>query len=153
MSQYNIGPKIGIEGEREFRAQISRINSEYRSMDSYLKALDQSMAQNGRSQEALAAKSNVLRQQIGLEEQRYKELSKALEGAAAAYGENSQEALRFRGALLDAENTVATLARELGDTEDEMQRLANGIDDVGESADSAESKVLSFGDIDRKSVV
>ena len=39
MSQYNIGPKIGIEGEREFRSQISRINSEYRSMDSYLKAL------------------------------------------------------------------------------------------------------------------
>ena len=36
MSQYNIGPKIGIDGEREFRAQISRINSEYRSMDSYL---------------------------------------------------------------------------------------------------------------------
>lgn len=147
MSQYNIGPKIGIEGEREFRAQISRINSEYRSMDSYLKALDKSMAQNGRSQEALAAKSNVLRQQIGLEEQRYKELSKALEGAAAAYGENSQEALRFRGALLDVENTVATLSRKLGDTEDEMQKLASGIDDVGESADSAEPKVLSFGDM------
>ena len=147
MSQYNIGPKIGIEGEREFRAQISRINSEYRSMDSYLKALDKSMAQNGRSQEALAAKSNVLRQQIGLEEQRYKELSTALERAAAAYGENSQEALRFRGALLDVENTVATLSRELGDTEDEMQKLANGIDDVGESADSAEPKVLSFGDM------
>lgn len=147
MSQYNIGPKIGIEGEKEFRAQISRINSEYRSMDSYLKALDKSMAQNGRSQEALAAKSNVLRQQIGLEEQRHKELSKALEGAAAAYGENSQEALRFRGALLDVENTVATLSRELGDTEDEMQKLANGIDDVGESADTAEPKVLSFGDM------
>lgn len=147
MSQYNIGPKIGIEGEREFRAQISRINSEYRSMDSYLKALDKSMAQNGRSQEALAAKSNVLRQQIGLEEQRYKELSLALERAAAAYGENSQEALRFRGALLDVENTVATLSRELGDTEDEMQKLANGIDDVGESADSAEPEVLSFGDM------
>lgn len=147
MSQYNIGPKIGIEGEKEFRAQITRINSEYRSMDSYLKALDKSMAQNGRSQEALAAKSNVLRQQIGLEEQRYKELSRALDGAAAAYGENSQEALRFRGALLDVENTVATLSRELGDTEDEMQKLANGIDDVGESADGAEPKVLSFGDM------
>lgn len=147
MSQYNIGPKIGIEGEKEFRAQITRINSEYRSMDSYLKALDKSMTQNGRSQEALAAKSNVLRQQIGLAEQRYKELSTALERAAAAYGENSQEALRFRGALLDVENTVATLSRELGDTEDEMQKLANGIDDVGESADSAEPKVLSFGDM------
>ena len=36
MSQYNIGPRIGIEGEAQFRQQISRINSEYRSMDSYL---------------------------------------------------------------------------------------------------------------------
>lgn len=147
MSQYNIGPKIGIEGEREFRAQISRINSEYRSMDSYLKTLDKSMAQNGRSQEALAAKSNVLRQQMALQEQRHKELSEALAKASAAYGENSKEALRFQGALLDVDNTMASLSRELSKTEDEMQKLANGIDDVGESADSAEPKVLSFGDM------
>ena len=147
MSQYNIGPRIGIEGEAQFRQQISRINSEYRSMDSYLKALDKSMAQNGRSQEALAAKSNVLRQQIGLQEQRYASLSDAVEKATAKFGPGSDEVMRFQGTLLDVDNTMTSLVRELDSTEDELRRLSLGIDDVGDSADSAEPKVLSFGDM------
>lgn len=147
MSQYNIGPRIGIEGEAQFRAQISRINSEYRSMDSYLKALDKSMTQNGRSQEALAAKSNVLRQQIGLQEQRYAALSDAVQKATAKFGPGSDEVMRFQGALLDVDNTMTSLVRELDSTEDELRRLSLGIDDVGDSADSAEPKVLSFGDM------
>lgn len=147
MSQYNIGPRIGIEGEAQFRAQISRINSEYRSMDSYLKALDKSMAQNGRSQEALAAKSNVLRQQIGLQEQRYAALSDAVQKATAQFGPGSDEVMRFQGALLDVDNTMTSLARELDSTEDELRRLSRGIEDVGDSADSAETEVLSFGDM------
>lgn len=147
MSQYNIGPKIGIEGEGQFRAQISRINSEYRSMDSYLKTLDKSMAQSGKSQEALAAKGNVLRQQLALQEQRFEALAEVLARAKEKYGENSQEVMRYEGALLDVKNTQAQLTRELEDTEGEMRRLAAGIDDVGDSADSAEPKVLSFGDL------
>lgn len=147
MSQYNIGPKIGIEGEAQFRAQISRINSEYRSMDSYLKTLDRSMAQNGKSQEALAAKGNVLRQQLALQEQRYNALSEALEKVRAKENASAQEIMRYEGALLDVQNTQQQLTRELADTEDEMRRLAEGIEDVGDSAEVAEPKMLSFGDI------
>ena len=147
MSQYNIGPKIGIEGEREFRAQISRINSEYRSMDSYLQALDKSMAQNGRSQEALAAKGNALRQQIDLQQRKYEELYQMLQRVTAMEGDHTQEIMRFEGALLDVRNTTAQLTQELDDTERQLDNLANGIDDVGESADGAEPKVLSFGDM------
>ena len=147
MSQYNIGPRIGIEGEAQFRAQISRINSEYRSMDSYLKTLDRSMAQNGKSQEALAAKGNALRQQLALQEQRYNALSEALEKVRAKENASAQEIMRYEGALLDVQNTQAQLTRELADTEDEMRRLADGIEDVGESAEVAEPKMLSFGDV------
>lgn len=147
MSQYNIGPRIGIEGEAQFRQQISRINSEYRSMDSYLQTLDRSMAQNGKSQEALAAKGNVLRQQLALQEQRFEALSDALSKAREKYGDNSQEVMRYEGAILDVKNTQAQLTRELADTEDEMRRLAEGIEDVGDSAEVAEPKMLSFGDI------
>lgn len=147
MSQYNIGPKIGIEGEKEFRAQITRINSEYRSMDSYLQALDKSMAQNGRSQEALAAKGNALRQQIDLQQRKYEELYQMLQRVTAMEGDHTQEIMRFEGALLDVRNTTAQLTQELDDTERQLDNLANGIDDVGESADSSEPKVLSFGDM------
>lgn len=147
MSQYNIGPRIGIEGEAQFRQQISRINSEYRSMDSYLTTLDRSMAQNGKSQEQLAAKGNVLRQQLALQAQRFEALSDALSKAREKYGDNSQEVMRYEGAILDVKNTQAQLTRELADTEDEMRRLAEGIEDVGDSAEVAEPKMLSFGDV------
>ena len=147
MAQYNIGPRIGIEGEAQFRSQISRINSEYRSMDSYLKAVEKSMEQQGKTQELLASKGNALRQQLALQTQRFDALSDALAKAKAKYGENSQEVLRFEGALLDVKNTTAQLERELADTDRQLENLANGIGDVGDSADSAEPKVLSFGDM------
>lgn len=147
MAQYNIGPRIGIEGEAQFRSQISRINSEYRSMDSYLKAVEKSMEQQGKTQELLASKSNALRQQLALQTQRFDSLSDALAKAKAKYGENSQEVLRLEGALLDVKNTTAQLEREVADTDRQLENLANGIEDVGDSADSAEPKVLSFGDM------
>ena len=137
MAQYNIGPRIGIEGEAQFRSQISRINSEYRSMDSYLKAVEKSMEQQGKTQELLASKGNALRQQLALQTQRFDALSDALAKAKAKYGENSQEVLRFEGALLDVKNTTAQLEREIADTDRQLENLANGIEDVGDSADSA----------------
>lgn len=147
MSQYNIGPKIGIEGEGQFRAQISRINSEYRSMDSYLKALEKSMEQNGRSQEALASKSNVLRQQLLLQEQRYAALEDALSKATKEFGAGSDEVMRFQGALLDVDNTMTSLAKELDSTESELRNLSRGVEAVGDSSETAETQVMSFGDM------
>lgn len=147
MANYNIGPKIGIEGEKEFRAQISRINKEYSAMESYTKAVSTAMQQQGKSQELLASKANGLRQQLGLQEQKFRELSNALEKAKASYGENSQEVLRFEGAILDVKNTTAALQRELDATDDELRRMAAGIEDVGDAAEDADDKVLSFGDM------
>ena len=147
MAAYNIGPKIGIEGEKEFRAQISRINKEYSAMESYTTAVSTAMQQQGKSQELLASKANGLRQQLGLQEQKFRELSNALEKAKASYGENSQEVLRFEGAILDVKNTIAALQRELDATDDELRRMADGIEDVGDAAEDADDKVLSFGDM------
>ena len=98
MANYNIGPKIGIEGEKEFRAQISRINKEYSAMESYTKAVSTAMQQQGKSQELLASKSNALQQQIAQQQQKYKLLADALVKVQAKTGENSQETLRYKGA-------------------------------------------------------
>ena len=147
MAQYNIGPKIGIEGEKEFRAQISRINKEYSAMESYTKAVNTAMAQQGKSQDLLAAKSNSLRQQINLQQQRFEELYKALNKARENFDANSQEVLRFEGAILDVKNTTAALQRELDATDDELRRMADGIEDAGDAAEDADDKVLSFGDM------
>lgn len=147
MANYNIGPKIGIEGEAEFRRQISRINQEYSGMESYLKAVSKAMADNGKSQDLLESKANALRQEIGLQQKKFEELYKALNKAKEKFDDNSQEVLRFEGAILDVKNTTAALQRELDSTEDELRRMAEGLDDVGDAAEEADDKVLSFGDM------
>lgn len=146
-SNYNIGPRIGIEGESEFRRQISRINSEYKSMDSYLKSVEQSMELQGRTQESLALKSNALRQQIAKQEQAYEKYSETLEKVKKLEGDHSEELLRYEGALLHTSNTLSELRRELDNTEGELKRMASGLDDVGDAAEVADEKVLSFGDM------
>lgn len=149
---YDIGPKIGIDGEKEFRAQLRRINQEYAASESYIKALDKAMEQNGRSQEQLVAKSNMLQQQINQQQRKFEELYRALGQATEKYGAGSQEVLRFEGAILDVRNTVATLERELADTDEQLDKLVRGIDDVTDAADDGEQKILDFGDALRANI-
>ena len=144
---YNIGPRIGIEGEAEFRKQISRINQEYKAMASYTGAVSKSMEQQGKSQEALAAKQNGLRQQIALQQKAYKEYEGVLAKVKALEGDHADEILRYEGALLHTKTTIAGLEAELSDTEREMQDLADGIEDVGEEAQETDRELGSFGDI------
>lgn len=144
---YDIGARVGIEGESQFRAQISRINKDYKSMESYLQTLDKAMERNGKSMEALQARHNGLQQQLAMQEKKHKELTEALEKVRGKYDAGSQEVLRFEGALLDVDQTMEDLRRRIADTEGDMVKLANGIEDVADAADDADGKIMSFGDM------
>lgn len=146
MSNYNIGPRIGIEGEAQFRAQISRINSEYRSMASYTDAVSKAMEKQGKTQSLLESKANGLRQQIDLQQRAYKQYADALEKVKGLEGDHSSEITRYEGALLHVRNEVDRLSKELVDTVDDMEKLAQGIEDVDEAADGAGKEMLDFGD-------
>ena len=52
---YNIGPKIGIDGEAEFRRQISQINTEYKTLVAQTKAVTAEFDKNGDEQGKLRA--------------------------------------------------------------------------------------------------
>ena len=51
MAGYDIGPRIGIKGEKEFNSQIKAINNSLREYGSELKALNSEFAENENSQE------------------------------------------------------------------------------------------------------
>ena len=144
MSQYNIGPRIGIEGEAQFRQQISRINSEYRSMDSYLKAVEKSMEQQGVTQDLLAQKSNTIQRQIALQNKAYAEYSAMLEKIKGLEGDHSDEITRYEGALLHTKNTLNELKFELSATEQAMADLASGVSEIAAATASAESRISEY---------
>ena len=54
---YDIGPRIGIQGEAEFNRQIKNINNALRECGSEMKALSSEFEDNANSQDALIAKN------------------------------------------------------------------------------------------------
>lgn len=144
---YDIGAKIGVSGWQEFRRQIGEINKNYKSLSDYSAALTKQMAAEGKSMDSLTEKHRVQERQLTLLEKRQALINETLEKAKAKYGENSTAVMRLDGALVDVNNSMTELKTAISATERDISNLALGIDDVGDSADSAEPKVLSFGDM------
>ena len=53
----DIGPKIGIDGEKEFRKQLQNINQQLRTLGSEMKAVTSAFEEGDRGEEALAAQA------------------------------------------------------------------------------------------------
>ena len=60
----NIGPKIGIDGEAEFRKEINDLIQQQKTLASEMKAVTSAFDKNDKSQENLEGQSRVLTKQI-----------------------------------------------------------------------------------------
>ncbi len=141
---YNIGPKIGIEGEGEFRSQIRRINDEYKALEAETRALTSSFEANGDEQGKLKAQSGQLEKQIEKQKEKISLLGDAVQKASEKYGDGSIEATRLRGALYDAQATVGKLESEMRSADSRLEQFANGMEDVEQSTDDVNEKLVDF---------
>lgn len=136
----DIGPKIGIDGEKEFRDALKSMGQQLKTLGTEMKAVTSAFDVDNDSQKKLAAQSDVLTRQLEIQEQRITEIQKALDYARANYAENSNEVQRWQQALNNATTDLNNTKKQLGD-------LENGVDDVGDSMDDAGKKTTTFGDI------
>lgn len=136
----NIGPKIGIDGEKEFRDALKSMGQQLKTLGTEMKAVTSAFDVDNDSQKKLAAQSDVLTRQLEIQEQRITEIQKALDYARANYAENSNEVQRWQQALNNATTDLNNTKKQLGD-------LENGVDDVGDAMDDAGKKTTTFGDI------
>ena len=79
----NIGPKIGIDGESQFRKELNNIIQQAKTLESEMKAVSSSFDDSTDSQEKLEAQTKILNQQIQVQDQRVQMLQKGVEAAAA----------------------------------------------------------------------
>lgn len=149
---YDIGPRIGIQGEKEFNNQIKQINDSIRECGSEMKALSSEFDANGNSQEALIAKNKNLqkeldlqRQKMGLLQTQYDKQVKKLDELAQAYqkaktenGEMSDEAAKAETAFNKQASTVSKLSVAMNETQTYINKLNNSIDKNADMLDEIE---------------
>ena len=144
-SNANIGAKISLDGEKEFRQAVTNINKEVKILASQMKLCTEQFKSNSNSQEALSAKSKALQEQINAQIKKVSLLVDALDEAEETYGENSRQALTWKNSLIQAETQLAKLENELKATNDQMDDLdmddaTESMKDYAEAADEAEGK-------------
>ena len=142
----DIGPKIGIDGEAEFRKQLGNINQQLKTLGSEMKAVTSAFEAGDRSEEALGARTEILNRQIGAQEAKLEQLRKGLSAAAEKYGENDTKTLRWAQAVNDATADLNKLRAQLAQTEGELDDVADATGEVTDAMDGASDASGGLGD-------
>lgn len=144
---YNIGPKIGIDGEKEFRKSLKNINDTYKALQAETKAVTAAFDAQGDEQGKLESASKQLQKQITLQKEKMSLLEDAVSKASDKFGENSVEAIRLRGALYDTQSTVANLESELKDTHSQLHQASDAMENFENNTEDAGKAAITFGDV------
>ena len=129
----DIGPKIGIDGEKEFRDALNSMGQQLKTLGTEMKAVTSAFDVDNNSQKKLASQSDILSRQLEVQQQRIAEIQKALDYARANYAENSNEVQRWQQAL---NNATA-----------DMNKTKAAIKNLGDESGKSGEKVSTFGEV------
>lgn len=147
MPSYTIGPKIGLDGEKEFRAQLNGINETLRTLDTELKKTASEFEDNADSQEALTKQNEILNKEIEQQEKKLTEVKKALEYSKKEYGDSATQTQKWQRVLNNTETDLNKLRSQVKKNENainsmdsSVEKADDSIDELGDSADATADK-------------
>ena len=136
----NIGPKIGVDGEREYRNQINQIIQQSKTLESQMKLVASSFTTATTAEEKNAKTASVLSKQIDVQRERVKLLAEQTGKAAAKYGESDAKTQKWQQALNEAQAVLNKMQGDLRTTTADLRSMDDEMDD-------GSKKALSFGDV------
>lgn len=135
----NIGPRIGIDGEKEYRKSINDIIQQQKTLKAEMGAIASSWDKNTSNMKKASAQGENLAKQIETQEKRVSELNKMLDESSKKYGENDSRTLKWKEA-------VAAATTELNGMKAELRDLPNMVQAFGKDMEDAGNKVKGIGD-------
>lgn len=136
----NIGPKIGVDGEAEYRRQINQIIQQSKTLESQMKLVASQFTAATSAEERNAKTASVLSKQIDVQRERVKLLAEQTGKAAAKYGESDEKTQKWQQALNEATATLNKMQSEL-------RNASSGVEELGDDMREGSEKALSFGDV------
>ena len=132
-----IGPKIKLSGESEFKKQINAVNDQVKTLGTEMKVVEAAFIGQEKSEEALTAKSRVLTETIDKQREKIDLLSKRVQEASDAYGENDSRTLKLQQDLNKATAELYKMENQLDKTTAELNDEASGADKAGDETEEA----------------
>ena len=143
---YDIGPRIGIEGEAQFRQAINSLNTSFRTLGTEMAAVTSQFDRNDRSSQALTAQNGVLNRQIDTQRERLVQLNAGLAQATERYGENHRVTQGWQQAVNSANASLSTMERSLEANSRSITLQNSNWTRLGQTLDSVGTRMKTVGE-------
>lgn len=145
MAKTDIGPKISVEGEKEYRQQMQNIIARQKEYAAELKSTTASMDENTSAKQRASSVAAVLRKQIAAQTDALNAQKGMLLQATEKYGSASTQASAYRTAVYKTNAELENLKSRLRDAE-------NGLGEFASKTDDATESVQNFGNANQAGI-
>lgn len=142
-----IGPKIGIEGEKEYRAQINQIIQQTKTLNAAMEKTSSEWTKNTSQMTKNKAVAQNLVQQIDLQKQKLSQMNAMLEASVAKYGENATASLKWKQAVDSTTASINKMEQELQELNNaqSLSNLSTQFADMGQKMQNMGEKLTAIG--------
>lgn len=148
---YDIGPKIGVDGEAQFRKEIQQITENIKTLGSEFKVVASAADAEGESIESLSKKNDILNRTVTELEKRLTAQRNMLDKSTQLYGEADSRTQKWQRTVNATETELNKLRGQINKNNTALDKLENATDDadnaledLGDSADSTGSKLSAM---------
>lgn len=138
MATRTIATRLTLEGEKEYKKELGKVNQEIGLLSDKMKRADAEFRGQANSIEALTTKNDLLREAQQKQIDKIAKLQTAIEDCGEAYGENDEAVMRFKRQLEKAET-------DLIDLNDQLSSNERYLDEARTSADKCAKSIDEYG--------
>lgn len=141
----NIGPRIGIEGEAEYRKSIQNIIQQQKTLKAEMLETASAFGKDATEKDKNKAKTEQLTRAVEIQKKRVDELQRMVDQSADKYGEADTKTLKWKEALAAAKAELNRLERELSESNSKLRQLGDAAKAAGDKLKSIGNKVADIG--------
>ncbi len=145
----DVGIRVGVEGEKQFKDSMKGINSQLKNLKSELEASRAEFGKNADSQEALKQKAEILGRTVDVQKQKVEQLTKQyeiqsdklpalrkeLDRVSEEFGSNSTEASKAERAYNRQATEVNNLGSQLNTAKSDLKNFETQMQDAVTQSD------------------
>ena len=140
-----------LDGEKEYKAALSEINSALKVLNSEMKLTKEQFSDQADSVEALTAEHDVLERQYLTQKEKVEQLRAALQQVGETYGEASNKTNSYKVSLNNAETELLKLDRALKSNQDALDQARAAAESAGDGYDAMDNQLSDAADGAEKS--
>ena len=142
-----IGPKIGIEGEKEYRQQLKQIINETKNLGAAMEKTASEWTANTSQMTKNKAVAQNLVKQIDLQKEKLSVMNEMLEKSTEKFGENAEATKSWQRAIDNATASLNHMESELKEMHgaENFSSLSTKMADVGTAMQNVGQKMVGVG--------